>query len=119
MWSAEKREDRLAPKGESDRVLAALSYFFTPLVGLAICVVSRDRGGYLRYHAQQSLACGLAFTLLYATLAAPSQVTAGIAFVFVVVAQYFYTYKAYASSATFTIPVVSAVTKWMFRDFPG
>jgi uncharacterized membrane protein len=105
--------ENLAPETDNDKLLAALSYFLAPWVGLVLFLTSSRAKPYLRYHAEQSMVLGIVAYVLIALLWWTC-----ILLIIPVAALLYYTYLAY-TKPVFTIPVITDLTKRVFSDFPG
>ncbi len=103
---------------DNDKLMAALSYVFAPLVGVIVLLVeSMKSRPYQKYHALQSIGLGVAIwiVLLVACICINiiSAVTLGLGCLLNVllivpfVAQLYYAYLAYAKPSYFEIPVVT------------
>jgi uncharacterized membrane protein len=110
---------------DNDKLMAALSYFFTPIVGIIVLLVeSMKARPYQYYHALQSiglfvseLAFYIVACILYTVCTA---LTAGILgcvlwilFLLPLIPNIYFTYLAYAKPSYFEIPVV---TKFMIQQ---
>ena len=106
--------ENLTPRTDNDKLMAALCYFLSPIVGLVLYLTSARENAYLRYHAEQSIVLGLAMIVIW--IIGPFLLC--IPLFIPVVVQLYYTYKGY-TTPVFTIPVVTDLTKSLFKDFPG
>ncbi len=108
---------------DNDKLMAALSYLLTPLIGIVVLLVeSMKARPYQKYHAVQSLglfAGIIVFEFLACILyVACTALTAGIAgiclwviFFLPYIPAIYYTYLAYAKPSYFEIPVVGPFMK--------
>ncbi len=108
---------------DNDKLMAALSYFLTPLPGIIILLVeSMKSRPYQKYHALQSLGL-FGGIIIFEVLAcilyiACTALTAGIAgiclwvvFFLPYIPAIYYAYLAYAKPSYFDIPVVGPFMK--------
>ena len=106
----------LQPQEDNDKIIAALAYIFCPLLGIVVLVTDMKNKPFLKYHAYQSIVVGVALVALYIVL--------GITLVglcaspLLIIGQFYFAYQAYAKGI-FTIPLVTDLTKSLFKDFPG
>ncbi len=110
---------------DNDKLMAALSYFFTPIVGIIVLLVeSMKVRPYQNYHALQSIGLFVAELVFYVLACilyfACTALSAGILgcvlwilFLLPLIPNIYYTYLAYAKPAYFEIPVV---TKFMIQQ---
>jgi uncharacterized membrane protein len=105
----------LGPQDDNDKIVAALSYLFVVLVSIVVLVTDMKNKPFLKYHAYQSLVFGIAIWILPTVL---SFVFFGLCLIpFALVAQFYYAYLAY-TKGIFTIPLISDLTRSIFKDFP-
>ena len=110
---------------DNDKLMAALAYFFTPIVGIIILLVETMKGRpYQKYHAIQSIGLFVAEMVFYVLACivyfACTALSAGILglclwvlFFLPLIPNIYYTYLAYAKPAYFEIPVL---TKFMTQQ---
>lgn len=108
-------ESRIEPQEDSDKIVAALSYIFTPIISIIVLVTDMKNKTYLKYHAYQSLVFGIALIIIYTFLTFTFFGLCLAPLLFI--AQLYYAYLAYARG-TFTIPLITDLTKNFFKDFP-
>lgn len=109
----------LQPQEDSDKIVAALSYIFAPILGVIILVTDMKNKPFMKYHAYQSITFGIAMIIGWGIASALSVILIGCLIMpLLLVAQLYYAYVAY-SKGIFTIPVVTDLTKNLFKDFPG
>lgn len=101
---------------QNDKVVAALGYIFAPVVALVILFTDMKSRPFLKYHAYQSLVFGVAAIVGYAILTATIVGTCLTPALFA--AQIYYAYQAY-TRGLFTIPLITDLTRNIFKDFPG
>ncbi|MBM4424069.1 MAG: hypothetical protein FJ030_11865 [Chloroflexi bacterium] len=89
-----------------DKLWAGLSYFFWLFAILALLMEDKKNRPFIRAHAAQALAAGIAMTLIASVVAAP---TCGIGAI-VYLIMWFWAYKAYQGELI-TIPVVTDFVK--------
>jgi uncharacterized membrane protein len=104
---------------DNDKLMAALAYFFTPLVGIIIMVVDTMKiRPYQRYHAIQSIGLFVAELVFYVLACiiytACTALSAGllgcvlwILFFVPLIPNIYYTYLAYAKPSYFEIPMLT------------
>lgn len=109
----------LQPQEDSDKIVAALSYIFAPILSVIILVTDMKNKPFLKYHAYQSLTFGIALIIGWTIASFLAVVIIGFCLMPVLlVAQFFYAYQAYAKGI-FTIPGVTNLTAQFFKEFPG
>ena len=106
----------LQPQEDNDKIIAALAYIFCPVLGIIVLVTDMKNKPFLKYHAYQSIVVGIALVVLYTILGIT--VVGLCASPLLIVAQFYFAYQAYATGI-FTIPLVTDLTKNIFKDFPG
>ncbi len=106
----------LQPQEENDKIIAALAYIFSPLLGIIVLVTDMKNKGFLKYHAYQSIVFGIALVVLYTVLG--FTFVGFCAYPFLFIGQFYFAYQAYAKGI-FAIPLVTDLTKSLFKDFPG
>ena len=109
-------ESRIEPQEDSDKIVAAISYIFTPIVSVIILVTDMKNKAFLKYHAYQSLVLGIALFIIYSILAFTIFGLCLAPLLFI--GQLYYAYLAY-SRGIFTISLITDLTKNVFKDFPG
>jgi hypothetical protein len=107
---AEKKSTVVSPS-DDDRLWAALSYIFSPLVPvIALLLEDKKDNPYIRFHAIQSLIWGVAIFIMVFLAVFGSFLIIGICLiplVFVMIlGTFYYAYKAYQGD-DFKIPVVT------------
>ncbi len=109
----------LQPQEDNDKIIAAISYIFAPLLSIIILVTDMKNKPFLKYHAYQSLTFGIALIVGWTLASFLAVVFIGCLLMPVLlVAQFYYAYQAY-SKGIFTIPLVTDLTAKFFNDFPG
>ena len=110
---------------DNDKLMAALAYFFTPIVGIIILLVETMKvRPYQKYHAIQSIGLFVAEMVFYVLACivyfACTALSAGILalclwvlFFLPLIPNIYYAYLAYAKPAYFEIPVL---TKFMTQQ---
>lgn len=108
---------------DNDKLMAALSYLLTPIVGIIVLLVdSMKARAYQKYHATQSLglfggivvfevvACIL-FLVCTALTAGIASICLWVIFFLPYIPAIYYTYLAYAKPSYFEIPVIGPFMK--------
>jgi uncharacterized membrane protein len=110
---------------DNDKLMAALSYFFTPIVGIIVLLVDTMKvRPYQKYHAIQSIGLFVAEIVFYVLACvlyvACTTVSLGflgfclwVVFFIPLIPNIYYTYLAYAKPSYFEIPVL---TKFMVQQ---
>ena len=121
-------ETLLPPAGDvtdNDKLMAALSYFFTPIVGIIVLLVDTMKiRPYQKYHAIQSIGLFVAEMVFYVLACilflVCTTLSAGILgiclwvlFFVPLIPNIYYTYLAYAKPSYFEIPTL---TKFMVQQ---
>ena len=108
----------IQPQEDSDKIVAALSYFFAPIVGVIILVTDMKNKPFMKFHAYQSITFGIALIVLWTIASFLTVVLIGCLIMPVLlVAQLWYSYQAYAKGV-FRIPGVTDLTYNLFKDCP-
>ncbi len=108
----------LQPQEDSDKIVAALAYFFAPIVGVIILVTDMKNKPFLKFHAYQSITFGIALIILWTIASFLTVVLIGCLIMPVLLAaQLWYAYQAYAKGV-FKIPGVTDLTYNFFKDTP-
>jgi uncharacterized membrane protein len=109
----------LQPQEDSDKIVAALSYFFAPILSIIILVTDMKNKPFLKYHAYQSLTFGIALIIGWTIASFLAVVIVGFCLMPVLfIAQVYYAYVAY-TKGIFTIPGITNLTAQFFKEFPG
>ncbi len=58
----------LQPQEDNDKIIAAISYIFAPILSIIILVTDMKNKPFLKYHAYQSLTLGIALIIVYTVL---------------------------------------------------
>ncbi len=113
---AQQPQQDLQPQEENDKIIAAVSYIFAPIVSIVVLVTDMKNKPFLKYHAYQSLVVGIALIVLYTILSITFVGLCAAPFLFI--GQCYFAYQAY-SKGIFTIPLITDLTARFFSDFPG
>ncbi len=106
----------LQPQEDNDKIMAALSYIIAPIMAVIILVTDMKNKPFLKYHAYQSLVVGIGLFIVYTILGVT---VVGLCLLpLPVILQCYWAYLAY-SKGIFTIPLITDITKSLFKDFPG
>lgn len=101
---------------DNDKLMAALSYFFAPIVGVIVLLVeSMKSRPYQKYHALQSIGLGVAELIYYVVacicISVLTMVAIGVCLTplmfLPIIPNIYYAYLAYAKPSYFQIPVVT------------
>ena len=106
----------LQPQEDNDKIIAAISYIFAPILSIIILVTDMKNKPFLKYHAYQSLTLGIALIIVYTVLTITFFGLCLAPLLFI--GQCYFAYQAY-SKGIFTIPLVTDLTAKFFNDFPG
>ncbi len=115
---------------DNDKLIAALSYFLTPIVGIIVLLVDTMKARpYQRYHAIQSIGLFVAELIFYVLACIVTTVCGGILaatvvlspvavclpllFFLPIIPNIYYAYLAYAKPSYFEIPTL---TKFMMQQ---
>ncbi len=99
------------PQEDSDKIVAALTYLFTPWLSIIILATDMKNKPLLKYHAYQSLTFVLVSFVIYCTVV-------GLCLSpFIVIAHFYFAYQAYANGF-FVIPTLTDWTAKLFKEFP-
>jgi uncharacterized membrane protein len=100
--------DQVSPEVTSDdKLFAALSYVFAPLVGILMLLMEdkKDRP-YIKYHAVQSIAISIVMLIVVPIIAIPTLGCGSVVWLIM----FWWAYQAYMGEE-FTIPVITDFIK--------
>lgn len=110
----------LPPLGETDRVLAALAYLFTPIAAWLVFLFAPRGQNFRRAHAQQAIVFGLVVLVFEVILAVfDGRVVAAVAYLVPLALHSLLAFRAYTADAVFLLPALAPLTRRLFPDFPG
>jgi len=110
----------LPPLSETDRVLAALAYLFTPIAAWLVFLFAPRGPNFRRAHAEQAIVVGLVILVFEVVLAVPDGRAIAIAAYLVPLALHsLLAFRAYTANAVFLLPALAPLTRRLFPDFPG
>lgn len=94
-----------------DKLWAALSYVFAPIVGIIVLLMEEKKGRpFIKFHAVQSIAVSIVFWIVAAILATITFGIGGICAPLLWLVFLYWAYKAYQGEM-FNIPVVTNFIK--------